>query len=49
MNQKNAFFEHVQRQSVQAICRRCERAVRLMPAKTLLLACPHSKAVRPPR
>jgi hypothetical protein len=37
--EERAFFEHVQRQSVPAICRRCERPVRLMPAKTLCASC----------
>jgi hypothetical protein len=36
---EQAFFEYVQRQSVQKICNRCERRVRLMPAKTLCASC----------
>jgi hypothetical protein len=37
--EEQAFFEHVQRQSVPAICKRCERPVRLMPPKTLCAIC----------
>jgi hypothetical protein len=33
--EEQASFEHVQRQSVPTICKRCERPVRLMPPKTL--------------
>ena len=36
---EQAFFEHVQRQSVQTTCERCERRVRLMPPKTLCASC----------
>ena len=32
---EQAFFEYIQRQSVQKTCDRCERRVRLMPPKTL--------------
>jgi hypothetical protein len=34
-----AFFEHVQSQSVRAICRRCSRMVRLMSTKTICAPC----------
>jgi hypothetical protein len=37
--EERAFFEHVQRESVGTICRRCERPVRLMPTKTLCASC----------
>jgi hypothetical protein len=37
--EEQAFFEHVQRQSVPSICERCERPVRLMPHKTLCAIC----------
>jgi predicted amidophosphoribosyltransferase len=37
--EERAFFEHVQRQSVSAICCRCQRPVRLMPTKTLCASC----------
>ena len=33
------FFEHVQRQSVDAVCKRCERPVRLMPTKDVCALC----------
>lgn len=36
---ERAFFEYVQRQSVEKTCRRCERVVRLMPPKTLCASC----------
>lgn len=36
---EQAFFEYVQRQSVQRTCDRCERRVRLMPPKTLCASC----------
>ena len=36
---EQAFFEYVQRQSVQRTCDRCERRVRLMPSKTLCASC----------
>jgi len=34
-----AFFEHVQRQSVRKICKRCRRPVRLMAPKILCAPC----------
>ncbi len=37
--EEQAFFEYVQRQSVQKTCDRCERRVRLMPPKTLCASC----------
>jgi hypothetical protein len=37
--EERAFFEHVQRQSMPTICRRCDRPVHLMPAKTLCASC----------
>jgi hypothetical protein len=37
--EEQAFFEHVQRQSVQKTCDRCKRCVRLMPPKTLCASC----------
>jgi len=37
--EEQAFFEHVQRQSVEQICDRCERPARLMPSKTLCASC----------
>ena len=37
--EEKAFFEYVQGQSVQKICLRCERRVRLMPPKTLCASC----------
>jgi hypothetical protein len=36
---EQAFFEYVQRQSVQKTCDRCDRRVRLMPSKTLCASC----------
>ena len=30
-----AFFEHVQNQSIDAVCERCKLPVRLLPAKTI--------------
>jgi hypothetical protein len=36
---EQAFFEYVERQSVQRTCDRCERTVRLMPPKTLCASC----------
>lgn len=36
---EHAFFEHVQSQSVPAICRRCDRLVRLMLSKTICASC----------
>jgi hypothetical protein len=29
--EERAFFHHVRRESVRAVCKRCERIVRLMP------------------
>jgi hypothetical protein len=37
--EERAFFEHVQRQSVPTVCRRCERPVRLMPTNTYCASC----------
>jgi hypothetical protein len=37
--EEQAFFEYVQRQSVEKACDRCERRVRLMPPKTLCASC----------
>jgi len=37
--EERAFFEHVQRQSVPTVCRRCERPVRLMPTNTYRASC----------
>jgi hypothetical protein len=37
--EEQAFFEHVQRQSVQRTCDRCDRTVRLIPSKTLCASC----------
>ena len=37
--EEHAFFEHVKSQSFRAICQRCERRVRLMPAKTMCAPC----------
>jgi hypothetical protein len=37
--EERAFFEQVQRQSVSAICTRCERPVRLMPSKDPCAIC----------
>jgi hypothetical protein len=37
--EEQAFFEHVQRQSAPAICKRCDRPVRLMPPKDLCAIC----------
>jgi hypothetical protein len=37
--EEQAFFEHVQQQSVPTICERCERPVRLMPPKALCAIC----------
>ena len=34
-----AFFHHVQRQSVRAVCKRCEGVVRLMPPKIFCAPC----------
>ena len=36
---ERAFFEHVQRQSAPVTCKRCERAVRLTPGRTLCASC----------
>jgi hypothetical protein len=37
--EERAFFEHVQRQSVPAVCKRCERPVRLMPPRDICGLC----------
>ncbi len=37
--EEQAFFDHVQRQSVHAVCTRCEQSVRLMPSKELCALC----------
>jgi hypothetical protein len=37
--EEQAFFEHVQRQSVPTICERCERPVRLIPPKRICGFC----------
>jgi hypothetical protein len=37
--EEQAFFEYVQRPSVQGACDRCERSVRLMPPKRLCASC----------
>jgi len=37
--EEQAFFEHVQRQSVRTICERCERPVRLIPPKRICGVC----------
>ena len=37
--EEQAFFEYVQGQSVQKICDRCERLVRLMPTKARCASC----------
>ena len=34
-----AFFRHVQRQSVRAVCNRCERTVHLMQPKIICAPC----------
>ena len=34
-----AFFHHVQRQSVGAVCKRCERIVHLMPPRIFCAPC----------
>ena len=36
---EQAFFDHVQRQSVLIVCERCERPVRLIPPKALCASC----------
>ena len=36
---ERAFFEHIRRRSAPVNCKRCERAVRLMPGKTLCASC----------
>ena len=46
---EQAFFEYVQRQSVQKTCDRCERRVRLMPAKTLCAPCVNALECGAPR
>jgi hypothetical protein len=37
--EEQAFFEYVQRHSVEKTCVRCESRVRLMPPKTLCASC----------
>jgi hypothetical protein len=37
--EEQAFFEYVQRQSIQKTCDRCKRRIRLMPPKTLCASC----------
>jgi hypothetical protein len=37
--EEQAFFDYVQRQSVQRACERCERRVPLMPPKTICASC----------
>jgi hypothetical protein len=37
--EEQAFFDHVQRQSVLIVCERCERPVRLIPLKALCASC----------
>ena len=37
--EEQAFFDDVQRQSVLIACERCERPVRLIPAKPLCASC----------
>jgi hypothetical protein len=37
--EEQAFFDHVQSQSLLTTCGRCERPVRLMPTKTLCASC----------
>jgi hypothetical protein len=37
--EEQAFFDHVQRQSVLISCERCERPVQLIPPKTLCASC----------
>jgi hypothetical protein len=37
--EERALFEHVQRQSIDINCERCERSVRLIPPKTLCATC----------
>ena len=36
---ERAFFEHVQRQSANTVCERCEDPVLLMPSKTMCARC----------
>jgi hypothetical protein len=36
---EQAFFEYIQRQSIQKTCDRCDRTVQLMPSKTLCASC----------
>jgi hypothetical protein len=38
-SKEQAFFDHVQRQSVLTACERCERPVRLIPPKALCSSC----------
>jgi hypothetical protein len=37
--EEREFFEHVRRQSVHTVCRRCERPVQLMPPNTVCARC----------
>ena len=37
--EEQAFFEYVQRQSIQKTCDCCKRRIRLMPPKTLCASC----------
>jgi hypothetical protein len=37
--EEQAFFDHIHRQGVLIVCERCERAVRLIPPKTLCACC----------
>ncbi|MGB7973027.1 MAG: hypothetical protein WCF81_01475 [Roseiarcus sp.] len=37
--EERAFFEHVQRQSVDTICKRCEKPVKLMSPKDICALC----------
>jgi hypothetical protein len=37
--EEHAFFEHVQQQSANTICERCERPVQLMASKTFCARC----------
>jgi hypothetical protein len=37
--EEQAFFDHVQRRSLQRTCERCERRAWLMPPKTICASC----------
>jgi hypothetical protein len=37
--EEQAFFAHVQGQSIDAVCKRCERPVRLMPTRDVCAVC----------